>query len=885
MPSSISDDELLKTFRGIGEASIRNLILTYFKKELNSPELGLHSRVFPRFPNKFRHGNRKTILLNRLLVRKCLHENWSGIQESYPCIDDFKYVVGDADLMYTMRFPFVDLTTYETYGVETVRDFVDFIFEFVQSLCIPCLYLSDKSCHVVRQEMIEALEKCKTVECTDTRMSLLSFFIDHVETSDAYSSTKLSMAPRGKTSQVDTGRENMVCLNGQCARRPLLHTLVDDYHDLGEEIKSELQEEYGDFVQPYINNDYPESEGYLRSKNSMAKWEKSDEEMSPYTKWKIAANVVESDGEEFDISFDENGHVTLNYILLPDGQTKFISRAAKEDYESDLNNILDDIDKRSLTLLAHVKQADKNNKTPFSMTTVCGMENGKWKAKLFVYVFSDKMTVSGLDEITSLLTNEDSEGVPLKSFYESSEPNIKFAPDFGNVKHAEGKPYSYEDDPDRVDKLMVSLLGTPFDISPDLPNAKMIEIAETLRISIYGNDTNSLSADRFLGAIYLGKTMVDNEPSKLKDAIKMFTEHMNKRIHLLHIDARNNLELALLRVKDVASMIDAPFDDNFIGPIRDMEPDVQEYIWKSLLEYLSSFGHKGLEEVAEKDVKGWADFKNGLREGKRSAVDAVDNADLMIKEGSSSLGYYGMFMRKVHHGLFEKTPLNAKLLSVLGSYFKMESTIDSPKDADLFTKRVKAILYGAFIEDISGLTYGDVIRLATDTTFAAQWYAPRWVQEDWGALIKPVEREALNQAATFILLYLVISIFIFVARKKLPVNEAGVVDAEWEENYKKGRHALILLLGWWEERMDLSVVHVMLTAMIHGPQLTSLAAGTASRKVKSWFKQKEHVEKELTPEEKKQNEKADNLLIKPRPKGRSNKGLGNPSQTRSGTKF
>lgn len=90
MPSGVSDAELVKTFRAIGEASIEALILQHFRLQLEQPDLELHTPVFPELENH------KHVFLNQLAVRKCLHDIWPGIQDSYPCIHDFEYVVGDA---------------------------------------------------------------------------------------------------------------------------------------------------------------------------------------------------------------------------------------------------------------------------------------------------------------------------------------------------------------------------------------------------------------------------------------------------------------------------------------------------------------------------------------------------------------------------------------------------------------------------------------------------------------------------------------------------------------------------------------------------------------------------------------------------------------------
>lgn len=187
MPSGVSDAELVKTFRAIGEGRIQALILQHFREELGNPDLELHTTVFPELKSK------KHIFLNQLAVRKCLYDNWPDIQDSYPCIHDFEYVVGDADCLFLMRFPCINLLTGRIHGVETVQNFIDFIFEFIQILCIPCLDETDRSCVVTRQRMKEALETCKTSECTETRTNLLNFFIDNTKSisSGASSATNL----------------------------------------------------------------------------------------------------------------------------------------------------------------------------------------------------------------------------------------------------------------------------------------------------------------------------------------------------------------------------------------------------------------------------------------------------------------------------------------------------------------------------------------------------------------------------------------------------------------------------------------------------------------------------------------------------------------------
>lgn len=187
MTTGVSDEELLKTFRAIGQESINSRILAYFKTELNDSSLNKASRVFP-VPT-----NSEVVFTNQLATRTCLYKNWQDIQHSYPCLHDFEYVVGDADFLYTMKYPYMDITTLQAHVIETVHYFVDFIFGFIQSLIMPCIHPSDKSCVVIRLQMKEAFENCTTRGvCSDGRRNLLNFVTRHLTRPDHNSATSLT---------------------------------------------------------------------------------------------------------------------------------------------------------------------------------------------------------------------------------------------------------------------------------------------------------------------------------------------------------------------------------------------------------------------------------------------------------------------------------------------------------------------------------------------------------------------------------------------------------------------------------------------------------------------------------------------------------------------
>lgn len=529
----------------------------------------------------------------------------------------------------------------------------------------------------------------------------------------------------------------------------------------------------------------------------------------------------------YNVDFDPGTGGFVLVSLMYEGTPVELTHEDKKAIEDDLNMIREEVEDGISVGLAQVGQARSFDGNPFSMHVVIGEEDDNRRAQYVIYVINDRMRVSEMAKNRALLATHYTDGHSLQMFH---EPGIAFFEDFDQISHAEGKGYSNQEDPEKVGKFMDKLRGISLGVDGTGSDDQMpAELAETLRIAVYGDEKDSLRTAPFLGAILL-KESKDGNTDNLSRTATLFSDHLDFRKKLLLAESDDKLKEAFVLANMVSKKMNPSVEVcplEAVSVIEAAPGDLRQDILRNLLAYVSSFGHSGLSDVAGSEVKGWSEFVTRLN---KSPVDpdvqkALHGAILMRAEGSTALGYYGMFVRKHYHGLSVKSPLDTNLPAALKMYFKMESFIGNVKDKNVFYNIVTRILYNDTVEDLSLIGYEDLIRMLNDVTFDEQWNRPRWVEGDWGALVRPVEREALNEASNFMVLYAIIWIIFMYKRRQ---TQAGT---EWYENYTAGMQMAILVLGWATERMDLFIVHVLLTVGWNIAEVLGKGAGSAQRRL------------------------------------------------------
>ena len=178
-------NSLLRQFENLGLKDIRSKFLTYFTNGLDR-EIDYQSRVFanPKTPD--------LVTLNKISIKVALRDNWDFVKQLYPCLPEFKYVISTIDAMYEIRFPYHDVHTGEVFGVETVEDYIIFLWTLIINICRECI--SEKSCDspIDKKILGDKLEECRgNITCSVSRERALEYFLSYVSQRTAQSSVEI----------------------------------------------------------------------------------------------------------------------------------------------------------------------------------------------------------------------------------------------------------------------------------------------------------------------------------------------------------------------------------------------------------------------------------------------------------------------------------------------------------------------------------------------------------------------------------------------------------------------------------------------------------------------------------------------------------------------
>lgn len=522
MTTGVSDEELLKTFRAIGEASINNLMLTYLKTESDDYSLNITSRVFPA------PTNRDVVFLNQLAVRTCLLHNWSGIQDAYPCLKGFEYVVGDADFLYTIRYPYTDLTTYTTHIVETVGDFVDFTFEFIQSLCIPCLFQFDKSCVSLRKDMNMALDKCRTEKCSETRRLLLDFVTNNMRQPDPASSG---------SAQLGTSFTQMVPASKQPPKLDLASTW-----GIGNPFFTQVQPWYNKLprgkkeksvsMQKY----FPEYPLFAEAVNHLILLKEDGKKPTKFTADGLISQALhKTEDWTFEIDEDDDGKLALVQAWYK-SKTVEPDQTQRESFNKDLNNVRESIrNNGELTLLYQLLKQHAETDVPFDCAVKGGFDaNGDWHTNFMIYVVRGQLRGNVIHDIIRKTEGTSNKKTATKdksvTYDYGQKPTDTWAE---NVRR-----FEYVD-------------GTAIDFGNNLP-AELIKDAATLKTVFFGNGTDFPNEDLFVSALsFLDRDFLLEEKGLLPETLSLMTDFSELRDQLIDIKNTCGLKQNLARAEKV----------------------------------------------------------------------------------------------------------------------------------------------------------------------------------------------------------------------------------------------------------------------------------------------------------------------------------------------
>jgi len=777
--SDVSDAELLERFRAIGQESIQRLILQHLRSELDRSDLELSSRVFPRFPQY--KLNTRHATLNRVMVTTCMYKIWSRLQELYPCIHDYKYVAGDVDFVYLARFPYIDIDTHETYGVETVLDFAEFAMDAIQVVCF-----DTKS--KLRQQMEGVLKSCSAAgsECSDASKRLL-----HVVTAVADSAVELTPPSLNR-----------------------FETKVStiDYNRIGQDAQAQLQKKFFGVVETQMHKNMPESAKIQKVANKLKQYGDTSA-MKCYAAWAMIADIVQHDDEVFELSFGTNCEAQLDYIASG-GMKYYLDDQTKKKLEGEINDIIKQVvEDGSVQLLSLKEELEYLDKHPFSKELRCCQDdNGKWKARVSVEVVGKKMRVTDLDYYRRVFMTAN-EGPQPQMFFQ--QPGVQVELDVQNMPHARGQPWDVDSDPERVIKEAQKLLNIPFSIGDEeITHDKMAEMALSFVETFYGNEpdidlNNSVSA-----LILLGEEKMEENPEKLAEFIRFVGENLARRERHGNMEGKNGLARAFNKAYD---LVDKAYDlvevEQNTYPIATLEtievvkgvPRLKAAVDEAYGKFIASHASTQLEEAVAQDIINSEFLREHLNseEGRKKLQDAKNLLWVEITEARSVVSWWGRAMRRKRHGFNMKIPLNLNIFTAMIDMFsKITDKMYDEEALNLFSNICLSTAYKPLVNVNSRVTYTQIITMMKDIDVALQLNLPRWTDFYGFPIpnIRPMELDFFQELMLFIGLY---------ATLRVLFSRAGE-GAKKEEGF----HVAVFLLGWYTERMDMVLLHLIYTGII-----------------------------------------------------------------------
>ncbi|CAM9260094.1 unnamed protein product [Sphacelaria rigidula] len=242
---------------------------------------------------------------------------------------------------------------------------------------MPCIFQWDISCAVLRKKMKEALEKCSTNECSETRRLLLNFVIHNMRKPDPSSSMQ------------ETAMEKMP--STWDIRNPFYAQVEPWYKSLPEDERKPVE------IQRY----FPEYALFQHAVNHMIALANDDRLPSSFTANGFISHALRAMNDYiFEIDEDEDGNLYLVNVYYM-GAKVDISSEQEQGFNGELNKVRDAIrNDRNLALLYELLKNYSETAVPFDCAVKGGFDdNGDWHTNFMVYVVRGELRAKVIQDV------------------------------------------------------------------------------------------------------------------------------------------------------------------------------------------------------------------------------------------------------------------------------------------------------------------------------------------------------------------------------------------------------------------------------------------------------------------------------------------------------
>ncbi|CAN0195139.1 unnamed protein product [Pylaiella littoralis] len=584
----------------IAEESVKSLILEYFKRELGDTSLHMQSGVFPQPVND------RVVLYNQLAVRTCLVKNWQGIQEAYPCLHGIGQVVGDADFLYMMLYPYCDLRTYSFHVVETVHDFVHFILTFIKSLCMS--------------------DTCFQADCVNRKR-----MVDHTSPTDSTQLTQFKAV----------GQPEAPGLSARQWGGKLENPVKVDHHRYGWGPDTPMVEQGRNFNKGVVRRSHLRF-GVLEYKPELPLVCEGIEELkalksvgdAPTKLWgkTFLVSALNVDPSNLLFLIDEN-EATGDFELIS-VQIKGVRYTPSPDemasFNQDCKMVVDAIvNDEDLAFVVSFLRQNQLLKHPFDWYVQGAIDSDdKWHVNFAIYVIDEeKIVIQEIQAVKDLhMQRLDTRSDRLTLIFDDG---LDFDKSFtGNIPHFVGEKPTPQSDAEITGRLTEKKvhLGT---------HAKAVEDSSVLTEAFVGSRLEALENldQRRAVLLFMGKKKVNNNPEILTHMMRTFTDHADTISELRSVPGEHTVQYyfdiadahARISGGDTCGVAVRGLTDVLTVQTREAFnlQALDDECRTKFAGYIASFAPQKMDEQLAKDVAGWEDFVND-RDATKNAIDRGD---------------------------------------------------------------------------------------------------------------------------------------------------------------------------------------------------------------------------------------------------------------------
>lgn len=755
-------DEWNAEFKRVGRGPIEAEALAYFRKEfgeIGDEAIQLDTIVFHKKPE-----NRQLVIFNKMAVKVFLSHNWEYMRKLYPCLPSFVNVIGDADLMYTVSYPWTHIDTHEIHGVETVREFVDFAQALIRKTCM-----------------------------------------DHQENgAKPVSATTLSLSSTGSVPFSTGPMQNMMSTGRLDNQGVVLNAKAKKFRDDDEQSKAMAERKHMKYVTVNLESDRPPIQAYIDAQNELEMLRRHGIEPTDATLWNMFSNILQYGGVTLHGKIHDGEPNPFEFLWAHFGNEVFKGGIEEKDWANNFVNMALARVKKDGTLdsISGIVEDNSYGKYPstFRIEGDIGSD-GKITTKTVVYTVGDKVVPLDFKRVYDHLRSHTRMGV--HSLW-NHNLGLNLREEFTEAEKTE----------------LAKVRGMLINFSDPTSNEdEGLEQAYAVVNALFGEGTDFLSEKDVVVAVFLNTVEVEANPGMKTGVQDFFSTLISTKARLRQTHGEHRAEILLNQLNEMLQIRNESRGDGDGGscgvgneesntclttgvqPSTTALKQLQDRAFNTLEEILAGPLFEAIDDYAVLKVDGWREFKQARdsvspkeRENAKAAVAA---AYALRHDGIFPDILFAGMQRSVQHGGSSYFPLG--ITNLWNLFASVGKSMPEDNVKQFFYGNLSAELLRKHAKEIAGTTMADIDSWCNDVALLYDVEIGRWQK-------KALHRNEADMVLHTLVYCLTGALFALYRYLKS--------DSPDEHRYRAlGSHLFMLVIGI-STHVPMTVVHLLLVILI-----------------------------------------------------------------------